>query len=433
MDINEIKKMSLDDRKKMIDYIVGMPTDIQNFLLLHLNDAFMDPMIIKGNNRNISIYSSLIKYLDNKRNNVKILDEGAIMSDYQSEFCYICEKIYDANITNRTTPIGKLKRPYIKALMGPSCDIDAFIDTERTISMYLNDKTNISESSKLAWIKTFNEEIMIYKAKVYDLYGEYIMSMRSQSDIFKNNNMEHILLCINEVINQKNPGYADQHDLAVFIYKYLEILGIGNRFDELGIFTRFKYAMIANNQDDEFINNVYDNVHELLDTPMETRYMSLNLVYPDKYSHIFSYSYDENGASIPNCANKSNGIIFFNIPTNITFDIDRISIELKKMNKKAISDYIPNSKESDISLFLSDNDFGNINMTNNITLCTAYDIFDNSMYHIGLYDNDIYLLFKSSNVHGCILGLSIVKTSNLRNVLTIKRNSKCTYKYIPNI
>ena len=59
--IAKLKGLPLDERKMIVDYSVGLPKITQDLIHIHMNDDFMNPAMIRGNIRNISIYSNVTK------------------------------------------------------------------------------------------------------------------------------------------------------------------------------------------------------------------------------------------------------------------------------------------------------------------------------------------------------------------------------------
>lgn len=438
--VDKLKALSPCIRHRLINYVIGLPNDLRETILIHINDDFMNPELIMGNDRHISIYSIIAKYIDKNKYNIHMIDNGS-RSDYQSDYCRICEKIYDPKTRNI---LGSLFSCYMGVLDAPSYNAESFIKIEKDVASVLSDYTrkdmrNSHIGNILSTIDILNEDIMGYKAKVYDAYSNYILASETgmtDADI-DTSFMTHIMYCINRGISQDESGYADQHDLAGFIYKYLLMLGIEKGFEAWNLFERFKYGMIAHNKNDEFITGVYENILEMINDGLDTRSTSSDLVYPEKYEDIFSpvdtivNNYDVPDSPI---VFNSNGMVFFNVEEYID-NSEWLSNELRKLNKQMISEYLPKTDNLNISFTLSDNDFGNLSNIHNIKIGSAYDKFNNKMHRIISYNGNWYLLFKSNTHPASILGLGInpMDSAGTRELLSLKRDVSCTYKYIPNI
>ena len=116
MNLSDLRKMSVDDRLKLVNLIEGMPQLVQTCVKININDPCMNPSFYKGRERRISEFSTIRKYINSRQYDV-LKSDSAISSYYQSDYCRIYEKISN----NRTIPIG-IKNVLINILSSSSYD-----------------------------------------------------------------------------------------------------------------------------------------------------------------------------------------------------------------------------------------------------------------------------------------------------------------------
>jgi hypothetical protein len=431
METTDIKDLSIDDKKKLIDLIEGMPYKINKFVKVSFNDDFLDPSIYKGSMRNMSPYSSLLKYMKKDSANAHV---RPIFSFYQTDFCDVFEKI------DNLEDIPKLIINKLYLIMYEECyDEETLAKTEVNLVEILNECGNDWRlKGKIA--KLISTKIIPYKTQVCDFYT--FLSVKNMLNITSGNydHLQHLTHIINSLIENNNYYYSEKYDLAVFIYVYFAEIGMVDVIEKYDLLSRFVSYMRYEDKKEDYISDVVNKVTEYATEKRKISDVLSNLVNMNRYGKMLNLSkykvLDTNDDPTYKSI-ESNGICFLSKNIDIFRDnINTIALNLRKLKSDDVfyGNLDATFKKEYVNFNLSENDFGHLLSSDEIVFATAYDGYDGEMRYIGYYNDQFYLFFTLRNKSKLIYGLSIIPINNEDRALFCMKESKAfNYKYTTNI
>lgn len=430
-----ITGLSTDDKFELINYIEGMPSTLEIFVKLHINDDYMNPSIYKKPELRLSEWSTLKNYIAVP----KITVTSASASDYQKQYCTVMEKLLKEKDSS-----GVLVKQ-LETILNQDCfNTDTLIETELAIVELLN--TCSRKAINSFYINTL---VLPYKFRTYDFYSYLLLGpqLGLQKDSFNHMSMLNTLITR---LMKLEPTLSNQNDLATMIYMYLHELGVQSLMEKYGLFSRFGYGLSFYDKSNEYIEGVREKIEELADAKCNVGESLESLMNSHKMSKYFTGN--DSGSPEPSIhddenATEVNGYLFlFKNPANFDSHLDEISQSLRKMNIDEILRYMPEKKitRDTISFVLSDNDYGQVaDIFGAESIGTLYDKFSHRIKFI-FTDNTgkYFLLFKSRISFYTLYGLSLntyfIKEfggcrDNARQLMTIQESNKYYYKFIPTL
>lgn len=438
IDANMIKNLPIESRKKLVDYIEGLPDSLKKLIRLILLENYMDGSFFKSKERKISEYSTIKKYMDKKT--IEEISNPAC-SCYQQAYCDIMYNIY-----SRENNFPHSVQYALDTILNAECyNIDTLIKVEVYIGDFIkNLETNrelmLGEDKLIEIISFINLWIMLYKFKVYDFYTylELNQDIRLRESDYSHMAKMHDM--ITRLITSK-PGLTALNDIGTLIYIYFKDLGMDIHIQKYRLFDRFKYTMKYCNISDEDIAEVENRISECENSKLSSMNAASILINSSKLND----SDTDEKMEIPVMSGSSNidennGYIFsFKNVKDIEPDkLDELSISLRGLNMNEILQYSDINPDH-VTFELTDNDIGHIRNENKINIGTTYSSFDKEIRYIIEREGEFYLLFKDMMNSRIVYGLSCKRYPSTeeydkpRKLITIKENTNFSYKYISEI
>ena len=434
---NIVKMLKPHEMKSLIDYIEGMPSDLNQYVKMNINKPWFEPSLFKGL-RKIHSYSTVKKWMDLEKPVRTEIVSNPTSSIYQMIYVSVINAIEKSNfpieIRNSLIDYTNAKSFDDESLARLECDISEFVNTIKDVEL----RTRVC--------KLFASHIMLYKARVYDCYTRITENTAVSNsgivyDGVGDNFMYYMSACIHSnLINHKSLSAG--HDLAVLVYMYYRFIGISNLIDKYNLLDRFIYMIDPS--ETEYINEFKTKINEFVQDNLSIGGCSGRLVNPERYSDVsfekrLNNIYNNNNCNTPceiedteNSFENSSMVFLFNHGNELKKQNEHVTIELKKLNPKEIGRYFKDKDSNSISFYLPENDIGHVMNLKNMYIGTAYEKFNNTMKYILLYENEFYLLFRFS-MFPTIYGICLNEENNTRKIISIKKNKNVFYKYISEI
>lgn len=413
--IDNIKKMSDNNKKHIIDYMEGMPDELISKLKFSIND-------IIGMNKKIKIHktSSVIKFLNKKS---YIITDNATYANIQSEYSNILTEInnskLDPSIKSKLKFILDSKCYNNETILNVEIDILKFVET------YKIDK-NV--------IELIFDKIMPYKFKVYDTYSFLILYNNSYDIEFTTNLNSCCLLSDIDIFIrheiEKNETYLNEINIASFIHTYFNEIGAIDILDKFDIYKRFDLYFQIKNKSREYIDDIRLDIISFSNTNSKTSNVS-NMTFDSKLENIIKNKDFIIGNEMKDVI-ENNGYLLIFRNYDVGNNADKITQSLRLINKEEILKYVDIDKNN-LSLSITENDYGYIKKNISMKIGVAINKFDNTTKYIMLYEDIFYLIFRDLTRPDFCYGLSLSINNNSRNLITIKKNKKYFYKYIDTI
>ena len=438
----EIPLLDNDTKHRIIEYLPCYPNDLCTFISLHINDDFLDPCLYNKNERRLSPYCTIGKYLDSKRVTIKPV---TFNFDYQLEYSYILNKIDSFQIPQ---PIRAKLRSF---MIDYKCyNYESLIRLETAIAEYLENTDIFAYAANVAAF--INDEIMPFKLSAYDFYTflqtKNILNLDS-------NNYDHLSMIQRDIkrliMNTKSGDFLLVNDLATFIYIYMKEIGITDCFDKYHLFNRFKYY-IRLCRGDEFSYDVKSKIDTMISSNVSITNALSNLVECNSHKHYRKFiekSGHELSSELDDMIDTAdiNGINTICVEDFLVLtknhaafvdDIDKIIDHFYFINEPLICKYmnLPEKDSPYINFSLNENDYGHLKNLQGMAVATLYNNTDKNMYYIGKYDDVFYLFFKLRNSSNTVYGISLDEEKNEskdRKIFSLKENQSYKYVFIPNI
>lgn len=447
-DIALIPNLTTEVRKKLVDYIEGMPSKLSSYVKMHILDSYMDPSFFNSTKRDVHPFSTVGKYIKPKCNYI----QNPADSVYQSEYCSILSDIEKSDKFPQDVKVS------LGDLLGKECyDLDSLIHTEAEIGWGLNqlstdrkylDYANGTLAQDFAFIVT--TKIMPYKYKVCDLYTYLLINPEMQLRECDYNQMSYKSNMITYLITHPL-DMTSLHDLAILLYIYFKDIGMEKFIEKYNLLARFVEAMRSVGVSDDQIQEFITDINEYIDSQTSPTEASATIINSDKLSKIDKDTHDEIPVlNVSPNMDENNGFIFsFKDIKNLDPDkLDELSLMLRSINKDEISHYI-DIPVANIYFDLNDNDIGHIRNDVKMNTGTAYNSFTKEILYIAEKDGEFYVLFKNRMNSRIVYGISIKRYAGTddntvstfategnklpRKLMTIKENTNYYYKFISEI
>lgn len=415
MDVNKIKDLDIDKLNYLVDYIEGMPSEVNKFVKRNFGEPYLNPALRRGTNRNLHEYSTLRKYL--KKDDVTLINNPK-RSDYQKTYCNAKEKIMNSKLSMMT-------RNRIAILLDSySYDSETLIHMELEIIKILEEVTD----NKDVVVRYINNVLLPYKLQVHDLYTSLSVSQEF-GNIAMNDHLYHIHDILMNLIHD-NQTYSDVHNLAIMIYMYFKELGIESCIEKYHLFDRFHYEMQLSGMDNDRISQVYDKITSMVNEDLSFGDASHGLIGLTPSKELF-----HNMNTNTDTEKEIDGLIFFFKNNSLlTGNEEKLSKEIRVLNKDTISSYVDIPRHSFNIFDISENDIGHIRNMDNAEFGIVCDRHDGSIKYILYYEDTFYLLFKIKMRQTIIYGISLEKDSHgNRKILKINETTDYYYKFTSEI
>lgn len=420
LDVSMIKQFTTDDLHKLVDFIEGMPSEINRYIKMNFNEPFMDPAMYRGKDRVLHSLCTISKYINDK-NNISYIS-NPMGSYYQSQYCKVMNDIANSNFSGMT-------KAKLNAIMNAECCGSNMIELETTLAELIetNEKPN-----ELATFIT--ENIMMYKTLCYDTHT--YLFMRYGADFNMNpefSQLYHLNCCAN-YIQKASESISYGHDLSIIIYVYLKELGLAECYDKYHLENRFILPLLQYNKSKEYVNDIISSLEEMVNERLTVDDALHRLVHTDEYGDIMpvkdlNISIDKN---TPHSIVNDKFMYFGKDITGIRGMEEDFTNNLKRLNEKSILEYIDEEMGS-INFYLSDNDYGHLNDLKGMNVATVIDSNGGDLKYIGFYENTPYLFFKRKYMPNSIFGIGILETPEGRKIFELKESKDYRYRYMNTI
>ena len=430
MDFELIEKLPDELKRRLIDHIVDLPSDVALSIKMEINNPKMDPSLWKSRDRVLSPYATIGKSLSSKCN-IKTTDNPAL-SYYQSSYSSVMRKIDNLH---STYPLIASKSSSLRQIMNmPCCDLESLLCIEKSISELFTNSEHLNRDILSNLAQFINDEIIPYKLEAFAVNQDLLFSL-SDFDMTGTYPFINIHRAITYAVRDMGDSYPTIQNIAILIYVYFKQLEINDDIvNKYNLFKRFELFIMPYNKDVTTIHKILINLFN--DNINVVSAMS-KLTNDNDFTEVLYNDYNE-PISISTSGNifQSNGFVFLDNGTNMS---DLMTTEIAMMIKKTDKHFITSCMrklgykdvtEDCISFTISDNDFGHILNGCKIPVGNATDIFAHVTKNIASYDNDWYILFTNYRERNSIFGISITNTKEERKVLEIKKSRSFSYKYI---
>lgn len=438
-----IQYLPVESRKKLIDYVEGMPSSLNKYLKMILSEDYMDPSFFNTKRRELSQDATIGKYLGKKVTIVPAKSPDTLTSaqTYQREYCFCIRTIN--SIENDFSAKVRYK---LESILNAECyDIETLIKVEVYIGEFLKelsqDREMINNPDKLKSVaEIITNFIMPYKYTGYDLYTYLVMNTDMQLREVDYNYMTAINGMIHRLMLVKSSLTAFS-DIGVLIYIYFKYLGMEDHIFKYNLFERFKLTMNYLGIGDDYITETQERLIECVNSKLNTTMASSVIVNSTKLNTVDNKERVEIPimTGSPNI-DESNGFIFSfkNIKDLDPNLLDELGIWLRSLTKDEILQYT-DIKPENLTFDLNDNDIGHIRNENKINIGTVYNSSSKEIRYIIEKDNAFFLLFKDRMNSRVVHGISIKRYPSTadcdkpRTAITIKESTNFCYKYISEI
>ena len=432
--INSIRQLPLSIRRKMVDYIEGLPSDIKTFIRIHMNESYLLPELTNGKVIEIHPQCTLQRYLGKSR-----FCTDPESSFIQSEHCKICEKIDSESKT--PLPVRNILH---KIMMMQCYDLDSLIKMELEIA---NSLSLIRENPAISdWYTStgryITRTIIPYKMKCFDLCTYLTMNAElglRESDYRYMQNLSGMIATACDTYHKSDASITDT---ALLIYIYMRELGLENVIDKYNLFDRFRCALDYCYKD-ESIDNVSDDVYSKLIEVVSTQPNMVAVINSLYSSGKLGKSVNDTDMEIPVMLDSSDmkedsGIIVTmkNIRLETDIDFDTLAAQVRYLSKNEICHYV-DIPAYRLSSDLNENDIGHMRNFEGIKVGTVYDVFTKELTHIALKNGQVFVLFKdmlrTSHVYGISIECGKIGEADTRQILTFEESKSILFKFISKI
>lgn len=435
IDMNKIKSLPVESRKKLVDYIEGLPASFGRVVKMNILDKDMDPSFFHSKTRNIHDYSTISRYL-HKNTLHKVTNPN--MCDYQKEYCQLMCAICDGNIF---TPGIRNK---LENILNAECyNIETLIKVEVFIGELFkeveNDREAMSNPNVINSLGYFiTTKLIKYKCATFDFYSYLDVNDEIQLTPSDYQHMSRLNNMIVSLITSTS-NITALHDMGSLIYNYIKDLGMESHIDKYNLFARFKYAMKNQNISDEDISVVEDRIMELATGKTNSTAATENLINTSKLGKVAGMNKDNIGTlDSSSDMSESNGYIFSfkSIRDHGADFLGEMAVKLSTLNPDEVLNYTSIAPEN-LTFDLNDNDIGHIRNENHMDIGTVYNSFNGEIRYIIEREGEFYLMFKDRMNGRVVYGVSVDKLTSTeemdrpRKIITIKESANFGYKYIP--
>lgn len=424
-----IEILSQEDRRNLIDYVEGLPTKLNSLIKLSLSKDYMNPTMYVGRDRKLSEYSTIQKYLGKEYNINQV--SNPLLSDYQSEFSSI-----NYDLDNMKLP-ASIKNSLSSIIMSESYDGSTMAKCEVALTDVIKSYKSIpyiKREQLCELIDFINFRLIPYKCKVYDLYT--IIVLKNEGfDVVDSTNYNHltnIISCINSLLECDDISCLELSNIANFIYMYFKEIGMETCIDKYDLMTRFEYAL-SENMSDSMIQDIKSKIYELsIRNEKIGNCISSIIDVNDRFDSIDSDIEDSNATGSRSFI--CNGYTFFGKNINeLILNADDTVIQINRLNKNLICEYLDDTEPESIMFYLSENDLGHIQDTKNMQLITVYSESTKDMKYLVSYQDENYLLFKIKSHPSDVMGISLRETNENRKIMNFKESKNFFFKFVNNI
>lgn len=429
---SQIMSMPVEDRKKLVDYMEGLPSATKNLIKMLLQKPYMDRAFFNDNRRRLHDFSTLDKYLPKYVEVERVSNPDAV--DYQKEYFSCMTTIMD----NRN-PKYSDSRYTLSTILNMDCyNIETLIKLEVSIGEFLHNqiKSKLSiDRVDCEAASIINNIIMPYKFKAYDFYT--YLDINSEIQLRENDYSHTLRICnmIRKLMRTKSSMTAFS-DIGILIYIYYKDLGMEDHIQKYHLFDRFELTMYYLGIPDEYIKEAEEKLAECVNSKMSITAAASNLINSFILSNVDNIEPVEIPVtfSSPNI-DEHNGFIFTfkDIKKMDPELLDSLSLWLRSLTKDEILHYV-DFKPEYLTFTLNDNDIGHIRTENKIHLGTAYNAAAKSIRYLIEKDGIFYLLFKNRMNTRIVYGLSVEYDSiadKSRKMITVKESASVYFNYIP--
>lgn len=422
-----IKSLNNVDKVGLINYMEGLPVELNRFIKRNINAEWFELNMMRGN-RKLHPFASIKKWMDMFPPCRTETTENTNSSIYQAVYSSVLNEINNYNfpvdIRNALVNFTNAESYDDETLGKLECEIASFVSSIQDVNM----KKNVC--------KVLASHIILYKARVYDFYTRVSSSVDLPGFTDGDDDFAYYInACILCNINHRH-SLSDGHDLAVLVYMYFKSLGINTCIDKYSLLNRF--MPLIEDESTDYMSEFINKMKEFNQDNLSVGNCTMRLVNPERYSAVSSFSI--NNDELPNSIDNtddvfedSSYVFLFKGNSALRDRHEHISTELKKLNPENITQYFPGKTSDTISFYLPENDIGHMFNLKGMYIGTAYDKFNSTMKYILLYENEFYLLFRFSMAPSTIYGICLNESNNTRKIISIKKNNNVFYKYISEI
>lgn len=428
MDFEYIKNLSTNEKINLINLIEGMPSGLNKYVKMNINEDFLNPSLFKGQDRTMSEYASISRYLDSRKNGNVVTTTNPEASMYQSRYCKIQKEISESKFPN------EIKRKLALFMDAECYDDESLMMMEMYISKLLKEFDQNEFIEELA--KFINEEIIPYKLDVYDFY--IYLSVKNVLNIVSGeyNHLFNINCAINSIIREGS-SYSDKSDLAALIYVYFKEIGVSEISEKYNLIDRFILAILYYKNDTDFCEEIIDMVRYYINSKSPITNVIDTLIKSNKYGKLLNSSFDnliEQNEDMTYKSIEHNGMIYlFENPYLIKDNIDIITNTLRMMTIDKILEYTEETNKNYINFTLNDNDYGHLKSLNGMEMGTSYDRDTCDIKYLGSYNGTYFLFFKNRLKPNVIYGISLDMNNENKKIIEIKESKMYRYHFVTNI
>ena len=430
MDFEVIENLPDELKRRLIDHIVDLPSDIALSIKMAINNPRMDPSLWKSRDRVLSPYATIGKSLNSKCN-ITMTDNPAL-SYYQSEYSSVMRKIDNLQ---SSYPLISSKSPSLRHIMNIPCyDLESLLCIEKSISELFTDSRYVNQDIFEDLAQFINDEIIPYKLEALAV-NQDLLFLISGFDMIGTYPFINIHRAITYAVRDMGDSYPTIQNIAILIYVYFKQLEISDDIvNKYNLFKRFELFIMPYNKDTkgiyEILMNFFnDNINVVSAMSRLTNDSDFTQVLYNDYTGPISINASDD-------VFQSCGFVFLDNGTNMSSTMTtEIALMIKKTDEHFIASCMrrlgyKNVTDNCISFNISDNDFGHIIHGCKIPVGNATDIFTQVTKNIASYNNDWYILFTNYRERNSIFGITITNTRKDRKILEIKKNKSFSYKYI---
>lgn len=424
MQFMDLISLSDADKLKAIDCVEDMPIAVKIDIRRRINQPDFNPLIKNGNRPNISIYSSLLKYVDPTKNRMV---DNASADEYQKQFSILNEMI------DKAPEYDNLRRMKADGII-KNLATNGFYDAESAIvfEQYISKSIGVTntEEGRRNLATFFTTRLIPLKAEGYDFYtflsfNEYISKTLSTNFHL----MQDLVMPVVNIPLSTNKA-VHINDMGVYIYLYFKELGVEKVVDKYGFDKRFIYYF------DE-VNPIFKeslNIAKQFALQNMSSEDAISLIRDRSYkiSNIAERSSYNNIESVDKILKADGCIIQSDNGCRLFSKVNNIGRLIRNITVEKILEYMSNNiKEHDITFYMTDNDIGNLSNTKDLIFGLAYDGYNHRIKYFGKYDDDYYVFYKNIYNPGKIYGISLHGDDN-KNIVEITLPTRYYYRNISN-